>query len=348
MAGGGWCGWYGREFVEELEAARFRLYALQDGAVRSQALAFCLRAGLFEMLAEGPLTAGRIRDRAGISGRVLPALVAFLASQGLVERRAGDEFELTQAARVFLLRSSPRYIGGRGLLFAGFHEAIGHLGESLASGRPWTASGQHDMFGAFGAEEQRWFADGMFANAVHGGEALVRQVDFSGYRRLLDVGGGSGGYTIAILGKCPGLRATIFDLPGVRALVEERAAEAGLAGRIEFVAGSFFADELPGGHDVALLASILHDWDDGDCLRILGRCHRALAAGGLLVVTEPMLREDHTGPDHPSVSGLTMVVLGGENRTPSQVCGLLEAAGFDGCWCSEVGPQTSVVTARKS
>jgi hypothetical protein len=334
--------------MEEIEAARFRIYALQDGAVRAQALAFALTIGLFDRLEEGPLTREGIGEAFGLAPRVLPALLAFLASNGLVARRDDGAFANTPAASAFLVRRSPRYAGGRGLLFQGFFPAIAHLPESLATGRPWTPDGQHDMFSSFSAEEQRWFAEGMYANAVHGGRSLAEVVDFSGFRSLLDVGGNSGGYAIALAHANPGLRATIFDLEAVRELAQERIAAAGLPDRGGFVAGSFFADELPRGHDVVLLSSILHDWDDGDCMAILGRCHRAMEPGGTIVVAEPMLAEESTGPDHPAASGLTMALLGGENRTRRRIAEMLEAVGFTGLWMSALLPQNSVVTAVRA
>ena len=333
--------------MDELEAARFRIYALQDGAIRAQALVFCLRLGLFDRLEREPLALDAVATTFDLSMRVLPALFSSLSANGLVERHDDGRFANTPAASAFLVRQSPRYVGGRGLLFGGFYDAIRHLPESLATGTPWTAEGQHDMFGSFGPEEQRWFAEGMFANAVHGGSQLVEAVDFSGFRRLLDVGGSVGGYTIAILRSHPMMQATIFDVEGIGQLANERAAEAGLSGRIDFIAGSFFEDELPGGHDVLLLSSILHDWGNDDCRRILGRCFGALEPGGTIVVTEPMLAEDATGPDHPAASGLTMVLLGGENRTRSRICELLAESGFAECEPGELGAQNSVVVGRK-
>lgn len=333
--------------MDELELARFRIYALQDGAIRAQALVFCLRLGLFDRLNEEPLALGEVAREFGLSPRVLPALFSFLSANGLVRRDAGGRFANTEASSAFLVRQSPRYIGGRGLLFGGFYEAIRNLPEALATGMPWTPAGQHDMFAGFGPDEQRWFAEGMFSNAVHGGMQLVGQLDFSAARRLLDVGGNAGGYSIAILRAYSHLKATIFDLEGTRKLAAERIAENGMAQRISFAAGSFFQDELPRGHDIALLASVLHDWGDDDCREILARCYRALDAGAMLVVTEPMLADDATGPDHPAASGLTMALLGGENRTRSRIRAMLTAAGFDNCWVSGLGPQNSTVTARK-
>lgn len=328
---------------DDLEAARLRLYALQDGAMRAQALAFCLRSGLFERLAKGPATAQEL----GLAPRVAPTLLAFLASQGLAERDARGRFCATPATEQFLVRSSPRFAGGRSLLFQGFHERIGRLGEALASGKPLADAGQAAMFGDFDEEDQRWFAEGMLANAIAGAKHLLGEVDFAPFRRLLDVGGSSGGYTLALLEAHPSLKATIFDLPEVRALAEERIAERGLGERCRFVAGSFFDDPLPQGHDLLLLANILHDWETAECRRILATCHDAIDPGGTIVVVEPMLAEDLSGPDHASVSGLTMALLGGENRTQSRIGELLEGAGFDEVWQSAVGEQNSVVTAGK-
>lgn len=333
--------------MDELEQARFRIYALEDGAVRAQALTFALRSGLFDRLERAPASFEDVSFELGIPRRVLPALLAFLTAQGLLGRDGDGRIANTVAASTFLVRDSPRYIGGRGLLFSGFWEAIRALPEALATGMPWTPEGQHDMFAGFGKEEQRWFADGMFANAVHGGRALMEQVDFSGFKRLLDVGGNAGGYAIALLRQHPQLLGTILDVEGVRPLALERIAQAGLAGRLRFCVGSFFDDALPRGHDILLLSSILHDWGDEDARAILRNCFAALDHGGVIVVTEPMLAEDFSGPDHPSVSGLTMAVLGGENRTRSRIAGLLEEAGFVESWQSALLHQNSVVTARK-
>ena len=328
---------------DDLEAARLRIYALQDGAMRAQALAFCLRSGLFERLAEGPATPADL----GLAPRVAPTLLAFLMSQGLAERDGEGHFRATPATERFLVRSSPRFAGGRALLFQGFHERIGRLGEALTSGKPVSTGGQADLFGSLDGESQRWFAEGMLANAAAGAERLRGEVDFAPFRRLLDVGGNAGGYALALLEAQPALEAMIFDLPSVRALAEERIAERGLGARCRFVAGSFFKDPLPEGHDALLLANILHDWETADCRRILSACHAALAPGGAIIVTEPMLAADLSGPDHASVSGLTMALLGGENRTQAQIAELLVEAGFERVWQSATGAQNSVITARK-
>ena len=333
--------------TNDLEHSRFQIYALQDGAVRAQALTFALRTGMFDRLEAGALTLDDLRFELGLSKRVLPALISFLTAQGLLTRDAAGRIANTPASSTFLVRESDRFIGGRGLLYSGFWEAIRSLPQALATGMPWTAEGQHDMFEGFGAEEQRWFAEGMFANAVHGGRSLMEQVDFGAFERVLDVGGSAGGYATALLHRHAHLHATVFDVEGVRSLALERATLNNVAERLSFVAGSFFEDALPREHDVLLLSSILHDWGDDDARTILRHCFAAARPGGTIVVTEPMLAEDFSGPDHPSVSGLAMAVLGGENRTRTRVAALLAEAGFVDGWRSDLLLQNSVVTARK-
>lgn len=331
--------------MDELEAERFRIYALQDGAVRAQALTFCLTKGVFDLLEEGTATFERLAEQLNISPRVLPALLAFLCSNRLIDRTPAG-YVNTPAATKYLVRTSPAYVGGRALLFNGFYEAIAHLPEALATGAPWTQQGQHDMFGGFSEEQQRWFAEGMRANAVRGAEILLSQFDFGPYRALLDVGGNAGWYAIPIARAHPALRVTIVDLPEVEPLAHTTIHEQGLEARIEFAAGSFF-ERLPAGHDCLLLSSILHDWEDADCARILRNCYEALAPGGVVIVTEPMLADDYTGPDHPAASGLTMALLGGQNRTRTGIVAMLEQAGFGEPWMSELLPQNSVVTAKR-
>ena len=329
---------------DELETARLRIFALQDGAMRAQALAYCLRSGLFERLAESPATTEELR----LAPRVAPTLLAFLSSQGLVQRDEQGRFHTTPVSDTFLVQSSPRFAGGRSLLFQGRHGQIGRLEEVLATGNPLPEAGVADSFDIFSKDDQRWFAEGMLANAASGAQYLRRELDFSSFRRLLDVGGSSGGYTLALLEAHPLLDATIFDLEPVRPLAEGRIAERGLGDRCRFVGGSFFDDPLPKGHDVLLLSNILHDWDASQCDRILTACYEAIEPGGTIVVVEPMLYEDLSGPAHASVSGLTMALLGGENRTQSQIGELLERVKFGDVWRSVTGDQNSVVTARKA
>ena len=99
---------------------------------------------------------------------------------------------------------------------------------------------------------------------------------------LLDVGGGSGIYSVAILQQNPQLRAIVWDRVEVLKVASEFGQTYGVADRLELRAGDMFADPVPGDCDVVLLSNILHDWDVPECRTLLNRCADALPTGGRL------------------------------------------------------------------
>ncbi len=114
--------------------------------------------------------------------------------------------------------------------------------------------------------------------------------------RLLDIGGGTGIYSYAMLRSNPNLRAIVFDRPEVLKIAEQMAREYGVLARTEFVPGDMFADELPSGADTILLSNILHDWDVPDCERLIGRCADSLGPGNRLLIHDVFLNDDQGGP----------------------------------------------------
>jgi hypothetical protein len=115
-------------------------------------------------------------------------------------------------------------------------------------------------------------------------------------RTLLDVAGGTGIYSIALLQKHPGLRAIVFDRPQVLKVTAEFAAQYGVADRLDCRPGDMFADPLPEGCDVVLLSNVLHDWDVPECRQLVRRCADALPAGGELWIHDVFLNDELDGP----------------------------------------------------
>jgi demethylspheroidene O-methyltransferase len=150
-----------------------------------------------------------------------------------------------------------------------------------------------------------------------------------GVRRVLDVGGGSGAFAVALCAARPDLSAFVFDLPDVAPLAAERIAAAGLGDRIEFVPGSFRNDPLPGGADMITLVRVLYDHTDETVASLLSAVHGALPSGGRLVISEPM-----AGGNRPDPAGdvyfafYTLAMRTGRARSAAQIADLCRAAGF--------------------
>ena len=152
---------------------------------------------------------------------------------------------------------------------------------------------------------------------------------FEGASRLLDVGGGSGCFSIALAGRHPVLRCTVLDLPPVCALAGQNILRAGLQERIDTYAANMFADQWPSGYDAVLLSNILHDWDRTSCLQLARKSFAALRPGGHLYVHEVLLEDGKDGPLAATTFSLLMLfAMRGQQFSAAVLASLLGEVGF--------------------
>jgi len=194
-----------------------------------------------------------------------------------------------------------------------------------------------------------------FIGAMHAiGASLSRDIadsyNLKPYRRLIDIGGGSGTYAMSFLEKSPGLQAVIFDLPEVITLARDRLEKAGLLERVHFYSGDFYKDELPGGCDLALLSAIIHQNSPEENAALFKKVIRALEPGGTLLIRDHIMDESRTCPVAGTLFALNMLVntRGGDTYTFSEVQQLLERAGFSQIALVRTGGRMDcLVEARK-
>jgi SAM-dependent methyltransferase len=174
-----------------------------------------------------------------------------------------------------------------------------------------------------------------FIGAMHViGRSLSREIassyDLSRFKRLLDMGGGSGTYSIAILERNQNMTAVIFDLPDVISLAVERLKDEGFLERVTLVAGDFYKDELPAGCDLALLSAIIHQNSPQENLDLYKKIYRALAPGGALLIRDHVMDESRTRPPAGTLFAINMLVCtsGGDTYTFKEIKYTLEQAGF--------------------
>lgn len=182
----------------------------------------------------------------------------------------------------------------------------------------------------FDAEDQKAFIGAMHLGASRAAPHVVEAIDPGPARALLDVGGGSGTYTLAFLEAVPGLTATLFDLPPVIEMAKERIAEAGVSNRVHLVAGNFYKDELPGGHDLALLSAIIHQSSHEQNVALYEKIYRALVPGGRIVIRDHVMSPDRTKPLDGAMFAVNMLVgtPGGGTYTFEEIRDGLSRAGF--------------------
>jgi acetylserotonin N-methyltransferase len=298
------------------------------------AVTAAIELDVFESLAAAPATHDELAGRLGLSARATEIVLPLFASLGLLRRYDG-RYRLADVARLYLLRDSPYYWGAllnRMGPSSPHHAAIR---EALKGERASTTGGPGDRpsdawaAGHVEIEQARMIAAFMHSHSIAAALGMARNVDFSGVRRLLDVGGGSGCFCIALAQRRPQLRCTILELPAMCEVAREYIAAEGLGDRIETRAVDMFRQEWPRDHDAMFFSNILHDWDIATCAQLLGRAHAALPPGGRVFIHEALLDDSGVGPLTTSTFSLLML-LGTQGRqfTYAELAKLLGDAGF--------------------
>jgi predicted O-methyltransferase YrrM len=304
-------------------------------AFLARAIYTVVELGVVDALAHGPRSCAELARALGVAAGPLHQVLRGTASSGLLRSRGGagaDEvFALTDAGKT-LLPGHPSCTRDLVLMMQGptVLDCLEALPERVRSGRtgPEVAHGR-TWFENLRADDELAASFDRMMVAIHGGEygAVAAAYDMSWAGTVVDVGGGTGGLTVALLEANAHLRGVVHDLPDVAARAERALRQAGLAHRAEASGGSFF-DHVPRGADAYLLSYVLHDWNDDDCLRILGTVAAAMTPGARLLVVENVLPagdEPHPGR---TLDLLMATLTHGRERTEEEYRRLLTRAGL--------------------
>lgn len=260
---------------------------------------------LFDRLAAGPKTAADLRQELELAERPFVVLSTALRAMGLLQVNVSGRFELSPLAAEHLVDAQYFQVGdyiGLAAEAPGVREMVERLRTNRPAGAQDPDRGAAFIYrdGAPSAMEQeasaRRLTMALAGRAKNVAPVLAQRLDLSASRRLLDVGGGTGIYSIALLQKHPVLTAVIWDRPEVLKVAAELAAEYGVADRLELVPGDMFCDPVPTGIDAVLLSNILHDWNVPECRHLIGRCATALPPGGRLFIHDVFLNDALDGP----------------------------------------------------
>ncbi|MEV6810537.1 methyltransferase [Micromonospora sp. NPDC051296] len=314
---------------------RHRMQQLIYGFFTAQTLHVAVRLRIPDLLAQGKPDLAELAEATGAHPPSLRRLLRALVFLEVLEEPEPGTFVLTEQGEV--LRSdvtgSMRELV---LLLSGPESwaAWGQLEHSVRTGEvAWDHVHGQSCFAYLMADPQRQAA--FNAAMAEGSRAFVPTLlsayDFADLDTVVDVGGGSGALLAGVLVAHPHLRGTVFDTPDGVTDAARTLAEQGVADRCEVRAGDFF-ESVPPGADAYLLKSILHDWDDEQCVAVLRTVRRAARADSRVLLVESLMPATvTTGPSVAQVvmNDLNMMVChGGRERTVAEFRELLRAAGF--------------------
>ena len=298
---------------------------------------------VFDHFAEGPLAAEELRRRLDLAARPFSVLLTALRAFGLIQDDGPGKIDLSEPAREHLVPGSPFDVSdylGLSAKSPGVLAMVERLRTNRPAGTEPEQAGAAFIYreGLESAMEQeaqaRHLTLALAGRARNVAPVLAERVPLSGARLLLDVGGGTGIYSIAFLQKHAALRAIVWDRPEVLKVAREMAEAYGVHDRLECHPGDMFIDPAPASPDVVLLSNVLHDWDVPQCRALIQRCAGFLPRGGRLLIHDVFLNDRLDGPLPIALYSAALFTLT-EGRAYS-------AAEYRS-WLTEVGLQSDVV-----
>lgn len=265
------------------------IFEIATGFMAAKALFAASELGLFEALAESPATLESLAARCGLTHRATRISADAMVALGLLERD-DKGYRNGPAAATFLSGRTPADL--RPLLR--FWDRVSYpAAEQLASA---LAKGPSRDLSKLSGEAQDLAQAGIAAATAGPLRALVSTVNLSDRRRLLDVGGGNGSWSIGLALANPQLYATVVDLPTVLPIATHAIAKAGLAGRVTACTANALRDPLPTGHDVCLIANLIHYFSPADNHALLRNVRTAVERGCRLLIADFWTDRTHTQP----------------------------------------------------
>jgi precorrin-6B methylase 2 len=307
-----------------LEAFREKVIETGYIYIYSKALLTAVKLDLFNLIGKEARSPIELAKATGCSEHGVELLLKALVGMGFLKKKT-NLYSNTSYGREVFLKEKQLYLGD----ILSFHnlmwEGWNHLEESVRTGRPIR---EPDMFQKE-REETRAFILAMHNTAMGHAESLAKMVSLKGAKRLIDIGGGSGAYSIFFCKTNPGLKATILDLPATLEVTKEIVSLFGMTHRIELLRGDY-NENLPTGYDVAFLSHIIHSVGEEGNRALMRRVYGALNPGGKIIIQDFILNKDTATPAFASTFALNMLLFTEKGRTYSfeEIKGWLRAAGF--------------------
>lgn len=282
-----------------------------------------VKLGIFTIIGDEQLTVDEIAIRMNGNKRGVAMLLNALTAMGILHRQ-GNRYANTPTGLLYLSKNSDEYLGHIIMHHHHLVDSWSQLDQAVKTGAPVRVRAS---FGEEGFRES--FLMGMYNIAKNLAPRVVDAIDLSRSRHLLDLGGGTGTYAIYFCLKNPHLRATVFDLPSTEPFARRMIERFGLKDRINFVAGDYVEENIPGSYDVAWLSQILHAEDPDECRKIINKTVSVLRGGGVIIVHDFLLDDTMDGPLRPALFSLNMLVgtEGGKSYSEGEIIRMLADAG---------------------
>lgn len=256
---------------------------------------FAMLAGMqldvFTPLKDGPMNAATLAKALNVQEAKLSPLLYALVTAGLLTVKDGAFFNTEEADR-FLVRGRPEYMGGLSGFYNSLWRATLNTAESIRTGKP---QAKHDWMSLPEDELIKYFR-GQYPGSLRAGRQLAGKIDFTGFKRLLDAGGGTGGLSIGVCEAFPDLQATVVDLPAVASISERFISEAGMSHRITTMAADLVDSPPEGSYDVVVLRALIQVMSPDKARKTLMNISQAMEPNSSIYIVGSVLDDSRLSP----------------------------------------------------
>lgn len=304
-----------------------RLQRMSWAFTEAATLFAAIENGIFTAIAAGHDTVDKLARETGINPKHVRRLLVGLVTLDLVEKD-GEKFRNAPDVERFLDEAKPTFAGKWISRTGGQWDQWRDLGSRLKDTSPPALLGYH---GELTVETARAYHEATYQVGMGAARKFMREVDLSGRRKILDVGGGSGAYSIVAAQTHPDITAVVLDLPPVVKVTRTFIEQNGVADRVTAQVCDFTRDPFPQGADIILMNSNLPVYDDDIIPQVIQKAFDALEPGGEMFICGEMINDDWHGPLIPAMCGLMGVTSNtyAWAHTASDCIGYFQKAGFE-------------------
>lgn len=316
-----------RSVARRRAAQQFDLIA---GFVYTQVAYLFVETGLIHALRKQPLGLAAVQALTGLSESAALRLLRAGEALGLAETPQEGLWTLGQTgAELSANEGAMAMVRHHALLYRDLADPLEVLRRIPGAGNALSAFWTYATPGDGSDQSAEPYSELMAATQPMVWQQIIGRYDFSAHHRMLDVGGGSGGFVEAIGRHTVGLALGVFDLPEVVPLAGERFRGTPLELRVTLHPGSFRGNPIPTGYDLVTLVRILHDHDDDVAQALLGSIFESLPVGGKLLILEPMAQTKGAEAMGDAYFGLYLWTMGsGRPRPFAEIAEMARNAGF--------------------
>ena len=293
--------------------------------------------GIFGALAGGPKSAPQLAEELKLDGQAARILLDSCVTLGLLEKTPDELYVNPPASAAFLVPGQPGDLTTAIRYNRDVYNAWGKLTDYVRSGKPVE---RPELHLGEDAQRTRTFVLSMHGRALGIGRAIVPMLPLKGRKRLLDVGGGPGTWSVLIAKANPEIHCTVLDLPAVVAIAAELIAGQGMSDRVQTVAGDYHNTPFPARVDVVNFFGMLHQESPDGIRGLLRKAYDALEPGGMVQVLDMMTDATRTQPRYSTLfaANMALTTKNGWVFSDADLKGWMEELGFTGFSCGPVPP----------